>query len=219
MLGNAFENSQLQVCALFAGSLGQVDLAAHSSMLQLFLTLSCPVFGLSSGAITRIGYRLGRGEPRSAQAVSLILLGCILTIASGVVLFYCFGRNYVGHLFSNDPLVWDLIRQICIIAALGYFFLSFFYFSMATLTGQARSLPILMAFLIGAWCVGVPSAYLLGIYWKIGLIGIWIGMSLGYIVTTTIGVTATINSNWIKEAERAQERASHKIVETTALID
>jgi MATE family multidrug resistance protein len=40
--------------------------------------------------------------------------------------------------------------------------------------------------LIGYWGVGLPSAWLLGLYFQMGAVGIWIGLTLGLVVTAVL---------------------------------
>ncbi|ETV67298.1 hypothetical protein H257_16532 [Aphanomyces astaci] len=92
----------------------------------------------------------------------------------------------------------------------------------AVLVAQARAVPILVAFVSGAWVVGVPTAYLVGIHWHVGLLGVWIGMSIGYAVTTAVTLYGAITANWEAEADKAvlRSKAKHEqITETTTLLN
>ncbi|RHZ14086.1 hypothetical protein DYB31_000948 [Aphanomyces astaci] len=79
-----------------------------------------------------------------------------------------------------------------------------------------------LAFVSGAWVVGVPTAYLVGIHWHVGLLGVWIGMSIGYAVTTAVTLYGAITANWEAEADKAvlRSKAKHEqITETTTLLN
>ncbi|KAF0718627.1 Aste57867_1562 [Aphanomyces stellatus] len=229
-LGTLFENLQLQAMAFMAATQGEVSLDGHNAMLGLLFVLNSPIYGLSTAGILRIGMYLGANHPIQAKRVGLILRLSVFVIAlvTTTVLVLC--RGIVGHLYSIDPAVWASMTQICTLSAAGYLVLSFFYSSMAILTGQARAPPILgtfpslvivvvpdlvaVAFFTGAWLTGVPTAYMLGLRWHLGLLGIWIGMALGYVVTALITNGAVATSEWDEEAARAVERSKAKQVET-----
>ncbi|CAK4072375.1 unnamed protein product [Aphanomyces euteiches] len=211
-LGQICENAQLQSMALMASRVGEVALDAHNSMLYLFLLLSSPVSGMATGGIVRIGIHLGAGQARRAKFVWKLLSWSNFVIASVLAIPLLLARNDVGHIFSVDPLVWSAMSEICTLAAVGYVLLSLFYSSMTTLIAQARGVPLLIAFFCGAWLVGVPTAYLLGLKAKMGLLGIWIGMSAGYGVTTAIAFYGCVITDWKGEANRAIERSKDRDV-------
>lgn len=187
-------------------------------MLQIVFALSTSIYGLNTAAFARVGYYLGQGLHESAQKVSRLHLYLILIIALFVTMFYMYMYNRLGDYFSKDKIVIQGINTIEVIAAIGYFFLSIFYYAMGTLTAQGKSLPILLAFTIGAWLVGVPMAYFLGIYLQYQLLGIWIGIASGYFVTTCIATIATLSSSWKTQAQIAVQHA-HTSTETSHLLE
>ncbi|KAF4320321.1 hypothetical protein G195_003160 [Phytophthora kernoviae 00238/432] len=84
--------------------------------------------------------------------------------------------------------------------------------AQAVLKAQARPMPIMVGFAVGAWLVGVPTAYILGIHQTHpDLLGIWHGMICGYAVTSAIGFAAAFGRpNWQLEAEKAVARSHIK---------
>jgi MATE family multidrug resistance protein len=77
------------------------------------------------------------------------------------------------------------------------------------LEAQARPAPISIGFAAGAWLVGVPTAYYLGLgRASPSLLGIWLGMIGGYSVTSAIGFFfAFFRSEWSEQARKAVERS------------
>ena len=69
----------------------------------------------------------------------------------------------------------------------------------------------MLAFGTGAWLVGVPTAYYLGLHGTLWFKGIWIGMLCGYVVTSVVGFHAAFfGSDWDLEAQRAVDRSAKK---------
>ncbi|CAK4755803.1 unnamed protein product [Aphanomyces euteiches] len=208
MCGQVFENAQLQVCAVFVAMTGQAQLAAHNSMLELFLFVTSPIYGLMTGSTTRIAMHLGGGQPLLAQAVSHLTLACIMTIAVCTSLALIFTQSFLGRVFSKDPQVVYYVGQIATLGACGYILISFFYYSMAVLNAQSRTLPVIIGFFVGAWLVGVPVAYFADIRWGWGLIGVW------------MGIVAVLKSDWENEAKKAVARfKKDDVQESSAATD
>jgi MATE family multidrug resistance protein len=80
--------------------------------------------------------------------------------------------------------------------AFSYVILSLFFVSMGTLQAQARPNFIAASFLVGAWCVGVPLAYTFAHPVHMGIRGLWLGMVVGYAVTTFISGGAALCTDW-----------------------
>ncbi|KDO21204.1 hypothetical protein SPRG_11057 [Saprolegnia parasitica CBS 223.65] len=210
VIGQLVENLQLQTMAIFAAMTSEVALGANNSMMELIFFLTSPIYGMIDGGSTRIGMYLGAGKPRAAKATSHLVFYGIFGLSVVIVIPWLCARKVIGKLFSSDPAIIDSLTSINTLAAGGYIVLSLFYYAMTTLQAQARTLPIMISFLIGAWLVGVPMAYVFAFPLHHQLFGVWLGMSLGYLVTTAFGVYYTVRSNWPDEAHKAVARSKTK---------
>ncbi|OQR82132.1 Multidrug/Oligosaccharidyl-lipid/Polysaccharide (MOP) Flippase Superfamily [Thraustotheca clavata] len=219
MLGELFKNMQFQIMAVFASVQSEVALDAHNTMMQIVFFLSSPIYGLRDAAVSRLGMYLGAGEYEEAQYASHILLAAMLGISVIIALPWIAAQGILGLFFSQDHNIIQLISSITVLAATGFIILSFFFYAMAILMAQARTLPIMMAFVCGAWFIGVPTAYILSQWDDMGLVGVWSGMAIGYTFTTLIGFYHAQWSNWRETAMRSVERCSIKHAEeTTPLV-
>ncbi|KAG6976943.1 hypothetical protein JG688_00000822 [Phytophthora aleatoria] len=208
--GTLFENAQLIAMTLFAATIGEVQLGTHNAMMEFFFFATSPLYAVVSAAVTRMGMHLGAGKPSEALLAAQVCGICIalLTTINGVIVVSA--RQQLGWLFSDNPQVIDTFSQICALAALAYFVLAFFYYSFAVLKAQARPIPIMVGFAVGAWLVGVPLAYVLGVH-QTHLLGVWHGMICGYAVTSFIGFAVAFGRpNWQLEADKAVARSHLK---------
>lgn len=90
----------------------------------------------------------------------------------------------------------------------GYTAIALFYASMAVLSGAAKPRTVAVAFLIGAWAVCVPLAYVLANVAGLGLAGLWVGLVVGYAVVTAISCTAVMRLDWEGVAREAVARSA-----------
>ncbi|KAG1689429.1 hypothetical protein DVH05_002231 [Phytophthora capsici] len=208
--GELLENAQLSVLTFFAATIGELQLGTHSAMMELFYFATSPLYAVIGAAVTRIGNHLGAGQPSHALVTAKILGVCIasLTTANSVVIVST--RQYLGKIFSNDQEVITTFSQVCSLAALAYFVLSFFCYALAVLQAQARPMPLAIGMVAGAWLVGIPSAYFMGVQ-DSSLLGLWEGMIAGYTVTSLVSfVPAFVRPNWQEEADKAVARSHLK---------
>ncbi len=61
---------------------------------------------------------------------------------------------------------------------------------------KARPTVVAAAFFIGAWCISVPLSYVFCFVLHKDLLGLWYGMTCGYLVVTLIAGVAVLRSNW-----------------------
>jgi Na+-driven multidrug efflux pump len=82
----------------------------------------------------------------------------------------------------------------------------------AILQAQARPMPLAIGMVAGAWLVGIPSAYFLGVHARRpSLLGLWEGMICGYTVTSVASfLPAFARPNWQQEADKAVARSHLK---------
>ncbi|RHY25646.1 hypothetical protein DYB32_008181 [Aphanomyces invadans] len=200
----------------------RVALDSHNSMIMLVFFLTSPIYGLGSAGVIRIGMYLGANEPVKAKQVARVLTICICCLSVAIATVLMLNRNVVGHLYSSDPRVWTSMTGICTLAASGYILLSLFYSSMVssswTWSHQRLTISVAIQAILVAQARALP---ILGIYWHIGLLGVWMGMSLGYGVTTFVAFYGATTTNWEDEAANAVLRSNAKqqqITETTRLL-
>ncbi|ETW01638.1 hypothetical protein H310_06267 [Aphanomyces invadans] len=196
--------------ALMASVVSEVSLDSHNSMSVLLFFLTSPINGLSTAGVIRGGMYLGGNNPQLAQRLAKMIKNCIFSVAVVSSSVLMLNRRSVGQMFSDDPEIWEAMTEICTVGVMGYMILSLFYAAMSTLMAQARTLPVMVAYFCGSWLVGIPAAYGIGIHYQAGLVGIWVGVVLGYIATTTIALHASGISDWDAEAAKAVQRSCEK---------
>ena len=211
LLSTLLEELALQTVGAMAGSLDAVETATHNAMLMCFFWLTSPMYGVGTATQQRMGYHLGAGNHKAARQTALICLAisCVLgcTVAITMVLL----RNQLGHVFSDDQRVIWTVAQITPVVAGAYWMIGLFYSSLATLGGQGRPLPVALAFFLGAFLVGPVLGYVftfeLHCCGTVLLYGLWLGLIVGYAITTLVAGVSALRSDWPLAAKRAQERS------------
>ena len=209
-IGACFEQWQLECLAVFASAMGSVQIATHNATLSVFFVLTSFMYGISTAISVRVGRHLGAGSWRRANAASRYGLGASIFFGAVIAGILALARDSIGKMYSSDPAVWRESARIQGFVALCYFALSLFYYAMSTLDGQGRPIPVAIAFLIGAWMVGVPLAYVMGFTLKYHLPGIWYGLACGYGVVTIATTVIVYRSDWRALAAEAMQRAEGK---------
>jgi|EP00945_MAST-04E_sp_MAST-4E-sp1_P006666 multidrug resistance protein, MATE family len=209
-IGGTVEEWQIQIILFMAGALGEAPLSAFSGIISVFLLLTSVNYGIMSATTVKVGNYVGaKDKDRAIETIKYAFYlsfifgtGC----CAGFILF----RNEIGKIFSSAPTIWHLTSEECWLIGPSYILLCAFFVSMAALEGQARATELSISFLVGAWFVSIPMAYIFAFTLGYGLIGLWIGIIIGYLVITLFTIYFYLNSEWDKIIDASQARLAQQ---------
>jgi MATE family, multidrug efflux pump len=169
-----------------AGMLDPVASASHQIALNLAGVAFMVPLGISSAGAVRVGHAIGANDPLRAAASgwTAIAIGILFTSASAL-LFFLLPRPLIG-LFSQDTAVLDLGSSLLSLAAVFQLFDGIQGVATGTLRGLGDTRTPMIVNLWAHWLLGLPVSYSLCFYFGWGVRGLWIGFSLGLIVTGVI---------------------------------
>ncbi|WP_245320959.1 MATE family efflux transporter [Bradyrhizobium sp. NAS96.2] len=170
--------------ALLAGLISTSALAAHQIALQVTMSLSMIPFGISMAAAVRVGHAVGRNDRPGIRRAGLaaILLGII--IAAILTLAVIAARFEIAELFLENSKN-DADKTIGLATKLLLVGASFFiadaaqFIAAGSLRGLKDTRVPLLFVGIAHWLIGFSLSYLLGLKIGLGIVGIWIGLSIG----------------------------------------
>lgn len=186
------EVSAFAFAAIMIGWLGKAQLAAHQIAINLASITYMIILGISAAGTIRVGEAVGEKNVnmvRSAGFSALLLSASIM---------FCFGvsfilfRNFFPTLYINEKAVIRTASQLLIIAALFQIFDGLQASGIGILRGLTDTkIPMIISF-AAYWMIGIPIAMLLGFYFELGAVGVWIGLLLGLAL---LGITMVFRFN------------------------
>jgi MATE family multidrug resistance protein len=172
-----------------AGRLDPISSAAHQIALNIASFAFMIPLGLASSGAVRVGHAVGAQDPQRAVRAGWTALGtgAAAMTALGVVMFALPGPLIAA--FTRDARVIEIGTTLLLVAAA----FQLFDGTQAVATGVLRGLgdtrtPMIMN-VIGHWVLGLPVAYLLCFTLGLGVMGLWIGLSIGLVFTA---ITLTV---------------------------
>jgi MATE family multidrug resistance protein len=178
--------------AIMIGWLGKAQLAAHQIAINLASITYMIILGISSAGTIRVGEAAGQKNITQVRRAGFSALGLAAS------LMFCFGvsfillRNILPPLYIKEIEVIEVASKLLIIAALFQIFDGLQATGVGVLRGLTDTkIPLLISF-AAYWIIGIPIAILLGFYYKLGAVGIWIGLLLGL---ATLGITILFRFN------------------------
>jgi MATE family multidrug resistance protein len=174
----------------FAGKLEPVSLAAHQIALNIAaLTFMVPLGVQSSGAVL-VGQAIGRRDPHGATRAGWLALVVIsgFMIAVGTT-FFTIPSQLIG-LFTVDTRVIAIGISLLSVAAVFQLFDGVQGVATGILRGVGNTRTPMWSNFVGHWLIGLPVGWSLCFVFGWGVMGLWIGLSVGLILVaiTLVGV-------------------------------
>lgn len=181
-----FEIGAFAVAALMAGKIGAIEQAAHQTAITFVAMTYMMASGIASAATIKVGNSFGSQNyfriQKFAQISYHLVILCMLFFAAIFTLF----NQYLPYIITTDPVVVPLAAQLLIIGGLFQLFDGIQVVGLGTLRGMGDvKIPTFITF-FAYWIIGLPVAYLLGIQFSIGVKGIWYGLTLGLLTSSTL---------------------------------
>lgn len=181
-----------QFASLAAGWLGEVELAAHTVVLNLASVTFMLPLGVSIGAATRVGNLIGAGRRAEAQRaahVALVLGAAVMAVSA---LVFVVGREALPRLYGAEEDVLRAAAAILPIAAAFQVFDGIQVVGGGVLRGMGRTRPAALFNLVGYYAIAFPLAWWLAFRRGFGLAGLWWSIAVG------LGVVAIALVAWIR---------------------
>lgn len=168
-------NLQMVVITIFIAMIGTTALTTnvYTTNLRVFITMFSGALG--QGTLILISRKIGERKMDEAFKQSMHIFKIAAFVAFCVAgLFFIFSKPLL-KIFTNSPDIIMLGSSIILLTLLlepGRAFNLIFNNSLKA-AGDVN-FPVLVA-ILGMWLISVPIAYILGIHFGLGLIGVWIG--------------------------------------------
>ncbi len=169
-----------------AGKLDPASLAAHQiALTACSFTFMIPL-GVSSAGAVRVGHALGRGDPTQAghSGWTALVLGAGF-MACAALCFQLFPKAILGA-FTPDPAVLAVGVSLLFVAAYFQLFDGIQVVATGILRGAGDTRTPMATNLVGHWLLGLPVGYALAFAFGWGVIGLWVGLSVGLILVGII---------------------------------
>lgn len=180
----AAEVGLFSVAAILMGRLGTNETAAHAVALQLASTAFMVPLGLGMAATVRVGLAYGRGDAEGVRLAGWTAIGMGTGfMALTAALFLAIPHALVAiFLDSTDPAnATALMLAATYLGIAGIFQLADGAQVVAahSLRGLSDTRTPMLLAIFGYWCVGLPTAYVLGFVLDLRGVGVWLGLATG----------------------------------------
>ena len=181
-----FEVSAFSGAAILMGTIGVVEQAAHQIALNLGAMTYMMASGLATAATILTGNNFGKRDFVGLKHTAASSYHIVLAFMSITAILFALCRSYIPLMYTTDLYVINIAAQLLLIAAIFQLFDGAQVVGLGILRGMGDvNIPTIITF-FAYWIIGLPIAYLLGLKTNLEGIGIWIGLTLGLLVSAIL---------------------------------
>jgi multidrug resistance protein, MATE family len=178
----ALEVGVFATAAALAAKISPVAVAANQIVLNIASFFFMVPLGLSSAAAVRVGQAVGRSDQAAARlagwsALLLAVLGAALPAA-----LFVLWPAWLLRIFTSDPGLIAVGGTLLLVCAVFQPFDSLQVVATGVLRGVGDTRTPMLCNLAGHWGIGLPVAYTLCFARDWGVVGLWVGLSVGLIL-------------------------------------
>jgi len=183
--------------SIIVAALGQTQLAAHRAGIAVESLVFMPGNAIAIACSALVGQALGARRPEDADRVfheaARLAVYLLCAIGAGILLF---AEPIVRLFVPGNPEVIRLGALCISIGAISepFFALSFVLGGALRGAGDTKS-PVFVAF-VGVWLIRVPVTYLLAHVLGFGIAGVWMMMSVDWLVRMVLLWTIYRRGRW-----------------------
>jgi len=178
----ALEVGVFAAATALAGRLEPVASGSHQIALNIASLAFMVPLGLASSSAVRVGYAFGAGRRDTA-----VLAGWTALAAGGVIMlmiglvFFIFPVPLL-RVFTHDTRMIDTGVRLLAVAAAFQLFDGTQAIATGVLRGISETRMPMIVNVIGHWVLGLPVGYILCFSLAWGVVGLWVGLSIGLVV-------------------------------------
>jgi MATE family multidrug resistance protein len=177
-----------------------VSSGSHQIALNIASLAFMVPLGLASSGAVRVGHAIGaRDTSRAIRAgwTALATGGVVMTLI-GLVLFV-WPTTLIGA-FTSDPRIVEIGAGLLAIAAAFQLFDGTQAVATGVLRGIGETRMPMIVNVIGHWVFGLPIGYALCFSFGWGVPGLWVGLSIGLVVTAVVLARGVVEAH-LRNAE------------------
>lgn len=181
-----FEIATFGMAVVMMGWISVTAQAAHIVAINMASITYMMATGIAVAGGINVGTAIGeRNRSGIIQSGKAALVLSILFMGACALVFF-FGREYLVRGYTQDIPVITIAVTLVVWGAIFQLFDGIQAVSLGLLRGlQDYKIPTAIT-VISYWAVGIPLCYYIGIYQKVGAVGIWVGLTASLVCSSAL---------------------------------
>jgi Na+-driven multidrug efflux pump len=150
--------------------------------------------GIAAGAIA--GQFVGAGNLRMARRAVWTCIGIGVVIMGLMGLVFTFFGSTLTSLISDDPIYMETVPKLLLICGVMQVFFAISMVTRQALRGLGDTTWVFLITTCSSYLVRLPAAWLLGVVFEMGLVGIWIGLCGELVIRSMLFLARFMHGGW-----------------------
>jgi multidrug resistance protein, MATE family len=191
---------------MFAGILGVDQLGAHTALSNIHAFNHMIPLGTSFGSGALIGNALGLGKYKMAKTYAFVSIYASAVTASMEVIILVLFHEWIFRLYTQEERILDIMRSVLIFMLFAEVNSHFLGINKGIIKAMGRQSELARYTIVISGVLANLFAVTWGFYFKMGLPGIWLGLSLSATIGSVIFTIKIFISDWYQESKKTLER-------------
>ncbi|KAJ0033397.1 hypothetical protein NQD34_000504 [Periophthalmus magnuspinnatus] len=184
-----------------AGIISENELGAHSIVYQLIIVAYMVPLGFSVAASVRVGNALGAGNVEQAKLSCKVPIICAFICACFVGGSLSLARCVIGYIFTTEHDIIQRVSEVMVLFVFMHIGDAIAGVAAGILRGAGKQLIGALCNLVALYLIGFPIGVSLMFAAKMGIMGLWTGMTICVCLQCTVFCTILYKLNWTKAAK------------------
>ncbi|MEI5908428.1 MATE family efflux transporter [Bacillus spongiae] len=161
---------------------GTETFAAHTIAGNIETFSYMPGYGLAVAATTLVGQYIGAERTKEAYQYGVLTTGIAIVFMTFIGVFMFFFAPWLAMIFTKDVSAIQMVTVALRIDAFAQPALAIGLVITGALQAAGDTKSPMYSTAIGMWLIRIVGIYSLGIYFKMGIAGIWIAIALDIVI-------------------------------------
>lgn len=190
-------NTGKLIVQIFIVTMGTASIAANAIGMSISQIINVPGNALCLAATTLVGQYIGRNDIKGAKSTLMYLVKFTTVCLVSIGIIFVPIAEWVASLYTNVPEVIRLTGLLIRSNSIALLVWAISFVLSSGLKGAGDTRYTMMTAFIGMWIFRIGLGYIIGIVFKVGILGIWIGMYVDWIVRGTLYLLRLRGNRWI----------------------
>ena len=209
-LSSASDYWRMGIVGLIAANLGELEVGVFNTSYRIMWIVLIMVSAVANAGGIKMSLRLGGGDAAGAKQAGLVIFSVALSILVAISLLVVTNIRLLGMIFTQDKEFLDMFQASAVPFTCTLFFMNLSVAIEQIPMSMGRSSEVFRYGFVASWLGQVPGVYFLTKYWRDDLIGLYSGMSIGYILLAILYGILAYRSDWQLYADIALRRSEAK---------
>ena len=190
-------NTGKLIVQIFIVTMGTSSIAANAIGMSISQIINVPGNALCLAATTLVGQYIGRNDIKGAKSTLIYLVKFTTICLVSIGILFVPIAEWVASLYTNVPEVIRLTGLLIKSNSIALLAWAISFVLSSGLKGAGDTRYTMMTAFIGMWIFRICLGYILGIVFKMGILGIWIAMYIDWIVRGTMYLLRLRGEKWV----------------------